>query len=230
MEWLLYLLLIILIVSLVVGLNVIRTILRGNRFREVEHTNESTLVQDHIMVEKEDPLTKTTIWRSAWWIRDKLTLADPPKGKAVALDNKGRKHAVGYKIGKDQFVYIKNEEQTGNWEIVGAGDRHVLLNQIARAEEERNKKITASEILQIASTAILGLVIIIAVIFGADIMNAYKGLVDQSHSVSQTQLEVQRLQVVQQLALLEQEGIDISKYSVKLEQNIPQQKGGGVNG
>lgn len=154
---------------------------------------QSAIVQEKRMLEKYDKELKSIVWKSVWW-QPKFQCEKPPKA-AVQVGDRGKKFAEGWKVSDEQIAWIKEEgltkdkigKEVDTQKVFSMTDKQFVINQFIKAEDSNlnRRKMDAQKVVQMVQSGILGLVIIVGLIFGADILNGYKEIQDQQVSMMQ---------------------------------------------
>lgn len=237
----------IIIGSLLIGflaINVIIFWLRSHRLRIRDPMNRRAYIEDYWMLEKKEKKTGILYWKSVWW-RKKIQTPKPPM-KALEVGKRGKKFAECYRLSEDEYIWIadagikikrvegklqafeiqKNgqEKSIDSFKAFTPTQRQVLINQHIKAEEISKRRWTTGEIAGMISFGILGLVIIMALIFGGDIINNIRQFQSQNIEAQKQNLELTKAMAAREAILAKVMGTDLSDISVSISQEVKPQK------
>lgn len=139
-------------------------------------------------------------WWQSWPFPDIKVIA--PQSESVDHQPNGRKIASGYLIGRDEVIWLTSNLQGDAKKAVEEGtglaltpaQKMALINQIKKAESERQAKKSIGEIvLAVAPTLILAIVLILIVVSATDIASAINSINDKTVGIADRLLETGRL-------------------------------------
>lgn len=195
------------IVMFVFGLGLMGFVLaqKAVRLRLKYLTKDGFYWKDFLVIEKLDPQTGNVYWKSVPW-QGKITTEKAPQS-CIYLSNKGKLCAEGYVRGEGELldmVWIKDAGFKGD-EILEesnktiqesfrpftATQREALINQYIKSREH-NKPSLVQQLIQHTPMLILGLVVILGLIFSADIMKEYNSVQQTQQTTIKMQQETNR--------------------------------------
>jgi len=184
---------------------------------------DNHFVSQYLMHEKWNKKNGRTEWKSVIW--QKKVITEKPPSEAVDVGPRGKFFAECYIVAPDQYCWIADkgikikketsEDGITKWNIVDiladgtvkvidsfqpvtVTQRTELIEQIRKSEEiSKQKGWTAERITTMASIGILGMIIILALVFGKDI---YKGLHESQDRVNQ--LAETNAQITQDMGII----------------------------
>lgn len=175
-------------------------ITKAHNFRLRQFNGNRSTVTDYKMMEKRDKKDNTTYWVSVPW-QKKIKVFSPPT-ECIDISNKGRKYLEAYQLTNDEFCFIKddgymaeNDVVKDNWKPFTTTQRGVLVQQLEKAIEQRQKSLWRPEfIVPTVSVVMLAVVIIALFVFWGDI--AQPAL--QSHNLALA-VQKQNLEIAREL-------------------------------
>jgi len=220
------------------------TWIRAHKVVIRDPTHKNQLIKEHLVKEKVDKHTKNRRWKSVFWQR-KFECERPPS-EAINVRTRGRMFAECYKLSEDEFVWIQDtgieleKNEDGSFTITGETSvegkktidtfkpysetqRIVVHNQFKKAELINKNRWTPDKIVMLSSIGILGLIIVVGIIFGADILKAKQ----QSDQIVRGNLQLQDEMLNKIAAISAALGTDVEGYTIQVVQK-PQQKPSNV--
>jgi len=244
--------LIIIFIALAIGVGFLIFFLeysRAAKFRIRDPLNKNSYITDYLMVEKKDKAEGVVRWNSVWW-QKKISTPEPPK-RCIEVGKKGKKYVEAYKLTEDEFIFITDKgielkevtDEHGRTELkimdldmegkptevdtfkpYSVTQRDVLVSQHRKAEEISKQRWGTAEIMGVVSVGALVMVIVIGMIFGADLLVEYR----TSRVFNMDMIAAQTQNTKATAALIESLGIDIEDMDITIAQSPQAQGGGGV--
>ena len=244
---------IVIILALAFGVGFLTIFLeynKANRLRVRDPLNKNSYVIDYLMVEKKEKAEGVVYWQSVWW-QKKIRTPEPPK-ECIEVGKKGKKFVEAYKLTEDEYIFITDKgiklehienKETGRTELkimdigidgkiteidtfkpYSVTQRDVLVSQHRKAEEISHKGWGTAEIMGVVSVGALVMVIVVMLIFGADLLAEYRTSRVFNTDMVRMQAETTRATA----ALIDAMGIDINDMDITIAQSPQAQSGGGV--
>ena len=170
------------------------TYMRSNRLVVRSATNKGSVIEGYYwMIPKKNKHDGSIWWHSAFF-QKRLKIPEPPS-KVIDLTRKGKKWVEVNRLSEDEYVYLRDNGLNADIVLEEGGkkiseafkpfsvvQRATIITQYTKAEAEKPRD-KIQMLINNIPVVVLGLVVVIALIYGADLMSSYNDVAGSANTL-----------------------------------------------